>query len=116
VNADFNSIVSQFGANAKTGTANALKLNSSSIKDAGLAPEGVGALFGLNNGERSGAIETDNGILVIEMVALTEATEKEDYTVEKSSVLTSVEGRSTGVAFQTMNDLMDIEDTRYKHY
>ncbi len=115
-NADFGSIVSQFGANAKTGTTNALKLNSSSIKDAGLAPEGVGALFGLGNGERSGTIETDNGILVVEMIALTEAAEKEDYTIEKSSVLSAVEGRSTGVAFQTLNDLMDIEDTRYKHY
>ena len=57
-----------------------------------------------------------NGILVIEMLALTEAVPKEDYNAEKAQLTLGKGARVNGITFQALKELVEIEDNRHRHY
>ena len=109
-------IAASYGENISVRTANALNLTSSSIDGIGFDPRAVGASFVLANGDKSSVIEGENGVLIIEMVAKTEPSPKEDYSFEKASMLSGVQSKTNGLVFQALKDLLDIEDNRVRYY
>ena len=109
-------IAASYGENISVRTANALNLTSSSIDGIGFDPKAVGASFVLANGDKSSVIEGENGVLIIEMVAKTEPSPKEDFSFEKASLLSKVQSKTNGLVFQALKDLLDIEDNRVRYY
>lgn len=116
VSKSLDEIASSYGEGVTVKTANALNLSSTSIDGIGFDPKAVGSVFGLTNGMKSAAIEGENGVIVIEMIALTEAASKEDYSAEKAQLLQGLQTRSGGGVFQALKELVDVEDNRVRYY
>lgn len=112
----FNELATAYGADAKTGAMSDLKISSNSITGVGFAPAAVGRAFALKNGERSEIIEADNGIVIIEMVALTEAPEIADYASYKEQLAQKRNGRQAFNITEAIKLNADITDERYKFY
>ncbi|MDN4165827.1 SurA N-terminal domain-containing protein [Cytophagales bacterium LB-30] len=112
----FSELAAAYGADAKTGSMSDLKISSNSITGVGFAPAAVGRAFSLKNGERSELIEADNGIVIVEMVALTEAPEIADYASYKEQVAQKRDGRQAFNITEAIKLNADITDERYKFY
>lgn len=109
-------IAAGYGEGAKVHNMPALKLSSNSLKSVGLAPEAVGVAFSMENGETTKPFAVDNGVLVIEMVNKLEAPEISDYESYRTQVLQQRQGRIAYSADQTIKELAEIKDERYKFF
>lgn len=109
-------IASGYGEGAKVYNMPALKLSSNSLKSVGLAPEAVGVAFSMDNGETTKPFAVDNGVLIIEMVNKLEAPEISDYESYRTQVLQQRQGRIAYSADQTIKELAEIKDERYKFF
>lgn len=109
-------IASAYGEGAKVYNMPALKLSSNSLTSVGLAPEAVGVAFSMENGETTKPFAVDNGMLIIEMVNKLEAPEISDYESYRTQVLQQRQGRIAYSVDQTIKELADIKDERYKFF
>ena len=109
-------IASAYGTDANVYTSSDLKLNSNSLANVGFAPEAIGVAFALESGQRSQPVDTDNGVLILEMVSITPAPQIADYSLYKQQLTQQYEN---GVGFNIANavkEYADIEDRRYKFF
>ncbi|MEP2023329.1 MAG: SurA N-terminal domain-containing protein [Reichenbachiella sp.] len=109
-------IAAGYGDGAKVYNMPALKLSSNSLKSVGLAPEAVGVAFSMENGETTKPFSVDNGVLIIEMVNKLEAPEVSDYESYRTQVLQQRQGRIAYNVDQTIKELAEIKDERYKFF
>lgn len=109
-------IASEYGEGAKVYNMPALKLNSNSLRSVGLAPEAVGVAFAMENGETTKPFAVDNGVLIIEMVNKLEAPEISDYESYRTQVLQQRQGRVAYGVDQTIKELAEIKDERYRFF
>ena len=107
-------IAEAMGTDANVYTSADLKLNSNSLPNVGLAPKAVGKAFGLKAGERSEAFAEDNGVLIMEMTALTPAPEIADYTSYKDQKTQSLNGVVPRNLMEAIRDHASIKDARYQ--
>jgi len=105
-----------YGQGATVYTQADLKFSSSTITTVGFAPEAVGAAFGLEEGERTAVLKTDNGVVIIELMGLTPAGEIADYTTYQSQLRRSRQGIISGQIEEALKEGGDIEDERYKFF
>ena len=115
-NRDLQTIVDEYGSNAKLTTMTGLKLNSNSLNGVGLAPEAVGLAFSMENGEKTQAFALDNGVIILEMLNKFEPAEITDYAPYQGVV---EQKRQSRVGFNidaAVKDLAKIEDERYRFY
>lgn len=101
-----------YGTDAAVVNANAVNLNSSSIPGIGYDPTIAGHFLGLNQGETSGLIKGETGVILIEATAKNAAAEKQDYTAEKSQILNQTKGKAAGYSFEAIKKAAEIEDNR----
>ena len=97
-------------------TAQGLTLNSYSIPGAGREPKVLGQIATLAAGNISVPLEGTSGIYVVEVTNVTEAPEKDNYNVSRTTLATKV---TSGIDFGVYNALRekaDVEDNRYKFY
>lgn len=109
-------IAGAYGDEAKVYNMPALKLSSNSLRTVGLAPEAVGIAFSMENGETTKPFAVDNGVLVIEMVNKLEAPEISDYESYRTQILQQRQGRLAYNVDQTIKELAEIKDERYKFF
>lgn len=109
-------IAAAYGQGAKVYNMPALKLSTNTLKSVGLAPEAVGTAFSMENGETTKPFAVDNGVVVIEMVNKLEAPEVSDYESYRTQVLQQRQGRIAYGVDQTIKDLAEIKDERYKFF
>ena len=110
-------IATAYGADAVVHTATALKQNTISLPNVGTAPEAIGAALALQeSGNRTTAIATDNGVVLIELKSKNSPAEIADYTAYETQLLQKMEARMPYNLNQSMNDRAEIKDERYKFY
>lgn len=109
-------IAAGYGQGAKVYNMPALKLSSNSLRSVGLAPEAVGVAFSMENGETTKPFAVDNGVLIIEMVNKLVAPEISDYESYRSQVLQQRQSRIAYSVDQTIKELAEIKDERYKFF
>lgn len=109
-------IAAAYGSEAKVYNMPALKQSSNSLQTVGLAPEAVGIAFSMENGETTKPFAVDNGVLIIEMVNKLEAPEISDYESYRTQILQQRQGRLAYNVDQTVKELADIKDDRYKFF
>ncbi len=109
-------IAEAYGSEANVYTAPDVKLNSNSLPNVGLAPQAVGKLFGLEAGEKSEPVISENGILVLETISVTEAPEVADYSAYKNRIKQTADNRTSFGISQAIKENADIKDERYKFY
>ncbi len=106
-----------FGADASVASTSNLKLSDNSLPaPVGLAPAAIGAAFALETGQRTAPLEADNGVVIIELEALTEATELEDYSIYKDELKQRNTGSESYFLSEVIKDFAEIEDKRYRFY
>lgn len=116
ISGSLDEIGASYGADAKVGSSGDLKISSNSISGVGFAPAAIGTVFSMKQGEKSGVLESDNGILIIELTALTPAAEVADYSAYKTQIEERVKGRSGFNITEAIKKAANIEDERYKFF
>ena len=109
-------IAEAFGPDANVYSSSDLNMSSNTLPNVGFAPKAVGKAFALNEGEVSEPIEGENGVVMIQLEALTEAAEIADYASYKEQLQQQARQRTTFNISQAIREFASIEDQRYKFY
>ena len=109
-------IASAYGDDANVYSSSDLKLTSNSLPSVGFAPKAVGMAFGLNSGEKTAPFDSENGVLIIEMINKTDAPEIADYATYKTQVAQNFENQARYNIAEAVKKFADIKDERYKFY
>lgn len=115
-NGSLDEIAKAYGEDAKVYTSNDLKLSSNSIPTVGFAPVAIGTAFGLSEGQKSEPFAEESGIVIMELVNLTEAPEIADYSRYKNDLLQRISSRTPHNVSEAVKDKSNIEDKRYKFF
>jgi peptidyl-prolyl cis-trans isomerase D len=105
-----------YGADANVYSSSDLKLTTNTLPNVGFAAKAIGKAFAMEPGQVSDPITTENGVVIIELEALTDAPEIADYATYKDQLK---QQRQTRVGFniaEAVQDFADIEDERYKFF
>ena len=105
-----------FGDDGSVYESSDLSLSSYSLPSVGTAPEAIGKLFAMNNGDFSQPILTENGVVVLNLINLTKAAEIADYTSYKNTLEQGLQSRTSFYVAEAIRDWANIEDKRYKFY
>ena len=111
-----NMVISYEGNGAKYYSMPNLKLSSNSLQSVGLAPEAVGVIFSMEDGERTEPFAVNNGVILIEVVSKIEAPEVTDYETYRNQLLQRRQGRIASKIDNAVKELADIKDDRYKFF
>ncbi|MDF9799869.1 peptidyl-prolyl cis-trans isomerase D [Catalinimonas alkaloidigena] len=109
-------IASAFGTDASVYSSSDLKMSSNTLPNVGFAPKAVGKAFALDAGEVSEPIQGENGVVMIQLDAITEAPEIADYSTYKEQLQQQANQRSSFNISEAVREFADIEDERYKFY
>ncbi|MDB4835392.1 SurA N-terminal domain-containing protein [Cyclobacteriaceae bacterium] len=74
----------------------------------------LGTVFGLENGATSKVVVGDNGVFVVKVTNKTEAVNKKNYTAQKEQMVAQVKYSQPGKVSNAFEELLDIEDLRFK--
>ncbi len=109
-------MAASYGPEANVYSSSDLKLSSNNLPNVGFVPEVVGTVFGLKEGETSEPIETENGVVVIHLQALTDAPVIADHSSYKSQLEQRASSRVSYGIGEAIRDNADIKDYRYKFF
>lgn len=105
-----------YGADARVYNSSDLKFSTNSLPSVGFAPIAIGKTFALISGERTKPIKEENGVLIIEMINLTQAPEIADYAPYKSQIEQRATSRASLNAGEAIKDNANIKDLRYRFF
>lgn len=105
-----------YGTGARVEEATNLRLTAVSVPGIGLAPAAIGAIFALEEGERSEPIDEEGGIIIAEVTAVKEAVAMEDYTASANQKLNQLKQRASFAASEAIREEANIKDQRYKFF
>lgn len=110
-------IASAYGSDASVYSSSNIQLSNNTLPTVGVAPEVIGKLFAMEEGERTEPVALDNGgVVVAELQALTEAPEATDYVDYKDQVAQQRAGSISYNLSELIKDFSDIEDKRHRFY
>lgn len=95
-------------------TAAALTMKNTTLSGAGAEPKVIGAAFGLEQGQTSKPIDGANGVYVIEVTKVNEATELDNYTSIVNRLNSTIKNSVQTRVYQALEKAADIEDNRAK--
>ncbi len=106
----------EFGDDASIYENSDIKLSAYSLPSVGTAPEAIGTLFAMQNEAISKPVKTENGVVVLKLLSLTEPPEIGDYSLYKASLERTLQNRTSFYVNEAIKEWADIEDERYKFY
>jgi len=109
-------IVAAYGDDANVYNSSDLLMSSFTLPSVGKAPEAIGTIFALNNGERTEPIRTENGVVVIDVISVTPAPEIADISIYITSIQQSRSNSDPFYLSELVKEKADIVDKRYKFY
>ena len=109
-------IAAAYGQDASVYSTSELKISDNSLPGVGFDPKAVGKVFALKPGETSQPFIGENGVLVIETQAITEAPEIADYSAYKNQLQQQKIQRTGFEIAEAIREAAEIEDKRYKFY
>jgi peptidyl-prolyl cis-trans isomerase D len=116
INGTLEEMATTYGQDARVYNTSDLKLSSNTLPSVGVAPKAVGRAFSLEQGARSEPVESPNGIVVIELEAITQAPEASEFASFKDQLDQQYENRASYFIGQLVRDFSDIKDMRYRFY
>ena len=105
-----------YGADARVYTSSDLKFSTNSLPTVGFAPIAIGKAFALQSGERSEPVIEENGVLLIEVINITQAPEIADYSTYKNQIEQRTSGRVSYNAGEAIKEKANIKDLRYRFF
>jgi peptidyl-prolyl cis-trans isomerase D len=107
---------SQYGSDASVYSSSDLKFSTNSLPSIGFAPLAVGTAFSLESGQRSAPVVEENGVVIIEMINMTQAPEIADYSTYKNQLEQRNSSRVSYNAGEAIKEKADIKDFRYRFF
>lgn len=102
--------------NVTVKSATALNRAAPTIADAGTEPEVVGAAFGKKVGEMTKLIDGVTGVFMVQVLAINNAPDLENYSNYVTQLKTSASGAINNGVFEALKKAADIEDNRADFY
>lgn len=96
--------------------ATALTRSNPTIADAGTEPEVVGAAFGKAVGELTQLIDGQNGVYMVQVLAINKAPNLDNYAAYVNQLSTGAAGAINNSVYQALKKAADIEDNRADFY
>lgn len=93
-----------------------LKLSTSVIPGVGFAPKVIGAIFGIKEGQLTGIVQEDIGVVVGRLNTLTPAAEIGDYSGFQGQLTQNASQRTSYQIMMALQDLANVKDYRYKFF
>ncbi|WP_421977312.1 peptidylprolyl isomerase [Roseivirga seohaensis] len=110
-------MAASFDAIAQVYTDTEVKLSSNSLPNVGVAPAAVGTAFALKNvGDRSKAITTDVGVVIMELKSKNAPAAITDYTTYVNQIQQRALNNAQLKMNQSIREKAEILDKRYKFY
>jgi peptidyl-prolyl cis-trans isomerase D len=116
LNGTLEEIAVAYGENANIYSNADLRLTANSLPNVGIAPQAIGTVFSLTEGELSAPIKENDGVVMVQLLAMTKAPEIADYTGYKNQL---EQRRSSGASYmlsELVKKYADISDDRYRFY
>ena len=95
-------------------TANGVRLKNPMLSGSGNEPKVVGAAFGLKQGEISKPIVGDNGVYVVEVIKVEEASKLENYAAILARLSNARKAGVQNKVYKALETAADVEDNRAK--
>ncbi|MBT8245579.1 MAG: peptidylprolyl isomerase [Winogradskyella sp.] len=95
-------------------TANGVTLKSTTLSGAGAEPKVIGAAFGLEEGEISKPIDGANGVYLVEVTKVNEATKLDNYAAIQARLSNLRKNAAQGKVYSALEAAAEIEDNRAK--
>lgn len=105
-----------FGSDANVYSASDLKRGDFSLPTIGYAPAVIGKAFALKEGETSGPVEAQNGVVIVKTISKSEAGEVADYSAYKEQIAQRRESRVAYQITEAVKEAAEVEDKRYKFF
>ena len=105
-----------YGSDARVYSSSDLKFSTNSLPTVGFAPVAIGQTFALQSGERSKPIQEENGVLIVEMLNLTQAPEIADHSTYKYQIEQRTSSRASYNAGEAIKKNAEIKDLRYRFF
>jgi len=105
-----------FGTDATINTFSSLTAASNTLGLAGAAPEAIGKVFALEEGQHTGPVPAENGVLIIELQALTEPAEPTNLAEYKEQIAQRREAAASYYISEAIKEFSDIKDERVRFF
>ncbi|EJF09085.1 peptidylprolyl isomerase [Pontibacter sp. BAB1700] len=109
-------IAANYGPDAIIREAEEVSLASGAIPGLGLEPVAIGRAFGLKPGSRTAPIEGQGGVVVVELINLTNAPDAQDLSGVKTQLVNNRTSRVETNAFEAIKEKADIKDNRVRFF
>ncbi|MGV3540056.1 MAG: peptidylprolyl isomerase, partial [Rufibacter sp.] len=106
----------KYGPDAVVRPATDVTLATANVPGLGFEPVAVGKAFGLKPGQRTGVIEGEGGVVVIELTAMNPAPPIADLNNVKQQLQGQRAGRVQGALYEAVRKNADVEDNRVKFF
>ncbi|HSI89711.1 MAG TPA: hypothetical protein VK927_01280, partial [Adhaeribacter sp.] len=109
-------IAQKYGAEAQVRTAGNVNFAAANIEGVGMEPVAVGKTFGLKPGKRTGAIQGQGGVIMVELQNITPAPEAADLASLKNQIRSNRAARLDNAVYEAIKAKADIKDNRVKFF
>ncbi|MCC2545762.1 SurA N-terminal domain-containing protein [Hymenobacter sp. BT175] len=109
-------IAATYGPQAQVKTADNVVMNGGMIPGLGAEPLAVGKAFGLKAGQKSAPIQGEQGVLIVEPVAVTKPTTPTDVAAVRKQLITQRTARADGAIYEAVKQHANIKDERTKFF
>lgn len=105
-----------FGTDATVNSSSSINLGATVLGLSGTAPEAIGKAFALNEGEKTEPVTAENGVVVVELIALNEPAEPTSLAEYKEQIKQRREGSVSYYISEAIKEFSDIEDNRVRFF
>ncbi len=109
-------IATTYGPQAQVKTADNVVMNGGMIPGLGAEPLAVGKAFGLKAGQKSAPIQGEQGVLIVEPVAVNKSTTPTDVAAIRKQLITQRTARADGAIYEAVKQHANIKDERTKFF
>ncbi|OUJ76264.1 peptidylprolyl isomerase [Hymenobacter crusticola] len=109
-------LAAAYGSAAQVKTANDVVLSSGTIPGLGSEPVAVGKAFGMKPGQKSGPIQGEQGVLIVETVSVNKPTAPADVKTIRQQLAAQRSARLDGAIYEAVKAKSDIKDERTKFF
>ena len=109
-------MAAKYGPTAQVATAEGLVLGQGSIPNVGFEPVAVGRAFALKPGQKSAAIQGEQGVLVVEPVSTTPAAAAADLKAVRTQIAQQRAQAQDGKIYEAIKAHANVKDNRTKFF
>ena len=107
-------LAAEFGTDVRTATDISFKMVN--LPASGPEPAVVGTALNIEEGKLYGPVKGTSGVFMLKVTAVTEAPEKQNYSMEKTSLVAAFANRAGYQVFEAIKEKAEIEDQRSKFF